>query len=620
MIKKRAFRAGFCLMLTVFTLLGGFSPRKAFGAVVRNSKFTTTAEMMNKLGTTDPGTWNPSYLTEVENTYWTFAPANMLGSKEITLDMAKNNYRNLEMLLDNGYTMSYDTLSAYCAEYLQKKNGEPDSFYTIMHNCLGNPYLIGRPAATVTATTYNGRDYSQVFDAAFYLAQHPELSASIGNNPPELLRHFVETGIGNGYAGNAAFNVQNYAAGIDSAVLQSQLSSAPYKALGAGKSAPVGKYSYSWANYYGRYLNHYTAGAMTEAGTKQTGDNTDMDIDSMMADGAEDNSAAIPKTVAATYTENSLKSVYTNEPVTKDRANLRPLAVMMPTDKAAQPSFGISYADILYEIMEEGGISRQMAIIPNWTGLSRIGNLRSCRLYYIYAAKEWDPILIHFGGVAYMKGVINGADMNNISGTYEYGVGGKAPGAGYFFRSSDRTAPHNAYISASGIQKACIQQGYSTSLRSGYYNPRHFNFAEETNDLSSAPGVMNATTIDLSDVFPYSGSSFSYDASQGVFLKNIHGKAQTDAVNGRQISFANVIVQSTKWSQLDKKGYLGFNMIDSSEDGYYFTKGKGIHITWKKTGDYSPTRYYDDAGNEIKLNTGKTYIGVAQKGRKPKFN
>ena len=306
--------------------------------------------------------------------------------------------------------------------------------------------------------------------------------------------------------------------------------------------------------------------------------------------------------------------------MTKDRANLRPLAVMMPTDKAAQPSFGISYADILYEIMEEGGISRQMAIIPNWTGLSRIGNLRSCRLYYIYAAKEWDPILIHFGGVAYMKGVINGADMNNISGTYEYGVGGKAPGAGYFFRSSDRTAPHNAYISASGIQKACIQQGYSTSLRSGYYNPRHFNFAEETNDLSSAPGVMNATTIDLSDVFPYSGSSFSYDASQGVFLKNIHGKAQTDAVNGRQISFANVIVQSTKWSQLDKKGYLGFTMIDSSEDGYYFTKGKGIHITWKKTGDYSPTRYYDDAGNEIKLNTGKTYIGVAQKGRKPKFN
>jgi hypothetical protein len=128
-----------------------------------------------------------------------------------------------------------------------------------------------------------------------------------------------------------------------------------------------------------------------------------------------------------------------------------------------------------------------------------------------------------------------------------------------------------------------------------------------------------ATTIDLSSVFPYSKSSFSYNAAQGVYYKSIHGGPQKDALNGTQISFANVIIQNTKWSQLDKKGYLGFTMIDSSEDGYYFTKGKCIHIRWTKTSDYSPTRYYDDAGNEIKLNTGKTYIGIAQKGKAPVF-
>ncbi len=589
----------------------------AYGAVSRNTKFTTTAEMMQKLGTTDAGTWNPSYLTEVENTYWSFAPANMLGKTGITLDMAKNNYRNLEMLLDNGYTMSYETLSAYCDEYLGKKNGEPDAFYNIMHGCLENPYLIGRPAAAVTATTYNGRDYSKVFDAAYYGAKHPEL----GGDPKELLRYFVETGIGNGEQGNAAFNVVSYAAEQDQAVLNSQMQSASFKALGAGKSAPLGKYSYSWANYYGKYLGHYTAGALTgnggSNGSGAASDGIDGDIDSMMADGAEDDSTPLPKTVTPVYKENSLKSVYTNESVTAAQANTRPLAVMMPTDKAAQPSYGISNADILYEIMEEGGISRQMAIIPNWTGLSRIGNLRSCRLYYIYAAKEWDPILIHFGGVAYMKGVIDAPDMNNISGTYEYGVGGKAPGAGQFFRTNDRQAPHNAYISASGIQKACVQQGYLTNLRSGYYNSKHFSFAEGVNDL---PSGESATSIDLSDVFPYSKSSFSYDASSGQYLKSIHGGAQKDAVNGKQLSFANVIIQNTKWSQLDKKGYLGFTMVDSTEDGYYFTKGKCIHINWKKAGAYSPTKYYDDAGQEIKLNTGKTYIGIAQKGRKPKYS
>ena len=606
---------GLCLSLFFVTA--------AFAAVTRNTRFTSASEMMQKLGTTDPGTWNPSYLTEVENAYWSFAPQSYLGSKEITLDMAKNNYRNLEMLLDNGYTLDYNTLSSYCEEYLGKKNGEKDAFYNIMSSCLNNPYLLGRPEATVTGTTYNGRDYSKVFDAAFYQAKHPEL----GGDSAALLRYFVETGIGNGEQGNASFDVKAYAAAEDAAVLNAQNQSASYRALGAGKSAPLGKYSYSWANYYGKYLGHYTPGVLTapvkgsDSSTSTAADEvkngSDTDIDSMMADGAEDNSTPLPKTVASAYKEGSTKSVYTNESVTSAQANTRPLAVMMPTDRAAQPSYGISRADILYEIMEEGGISRQMAIIPNWTDLSRIGNLRSCRLYYIYAAKEWDPILIHFGGVAYMKGVINAPDMNNISGTYEYGVGGKAPGAGQFFRTSDRQAPHNAYISASGIQKACMQQGYLTNLRSGFYNPKHFSFAEGVNDL---PGGESATSIDLSEIFPYSKSSFTYNAADGLYYKNIHGGAQKDAINGRQISFANVIIQNTKWSQLDKKGYLGFTMLDSTEDGYFFTRGKCIHIHWKKTGDYSPTKYYDDAGNEIKLNTGKTYIGIAQKGRNPKYS
>ncbi|MCR5251987.1 MAG: DUF3048 domain-containing protein [Lachnospiraceae bacterium] len=391
---------------------------------------------------------------------------------------------------------------------------------------------------------------------------------------------------------------------MDAAVKNNQLSSASYKSLGAGAAPPVGRYSYAWANYYGSYLGHYSAGAQT---LPSAGSSSDQ------------NAASAAKTVTGTYTAGAGKSVYTNEPVSAAAANVRPLAVMMPTDKAAQPSYGISRADVLYEIMEEGNISRQMAIIPSWQDLSRIGNLRSCRLYYIYAAKEWDPILIHFGGVAYMKGVIDAPDINNLSGTYEYGVGGKAPGAGYFFRSSDRSAPHNAYISASGIQKACTTLGYPVTLRSGYYNPSHFRFASGVNDLSSAPNAAAANTIDLSSVFPYTHPTFTYDASSGLYKKNIHGGAHTDAINGKQLAFANVIIQNTKWEQLDKKGYLGFNMLDTTEDGYFFTKGKCIHINWKKTGDYTPTRYYDDSGKEIELNTGKTYIGIAQKGKKVSF-
>lgn len=316
-----------------------------------------------------------------------------------------------------------------------------------------------------------------------------------------------------------------------------------------------------------------------------------------------------------------VRSVYTNEPVTAAQATLRPIAVMMPTDKVAQPSYGIGSADVLYEIMEEGNISRQMAIISNWQGLPQIGNLRSCRLYYIPAAKEWDPILIHFGGVFYMQGTIDAPDVNNLSGTYEYGVGGAAPGSGYFYRTQNRKAPHNAYISADGIQKACAQLGYQLTVREGYYNSKHFTFAEGVNTLDQYGGqAATANVIDLSKVFSYTKSSLTYDPVSGLYLKSLHGAPQKDGLTGQQIAFANVIVQNTTWAPLDAKGYLNFQMIDNLQDGYYFTKGKAIHIRWAKTSDYTPTKYYDDNGNEIQLNTGKTYIAVAQAGKQVAFH
>ena len=603
-MKKKVLSLSVMLMMIVTLVAGNYSPASADSGVVRNTIFTTMTDMKNKLGNSSVD-WSEVYLTEPENEYWTFADQSKPDSTVLTIDIAKNTYRSLEMLLDNGYTMDYNTLAAYCAEYLEKKEGVADSFYNIMSDCLNNPYLLNKPAANVTATTYNGRDYSKVFDANYYASTYPNVAASVGNDPAELLRDFVEKGINSGRVGNASFNVNSYAAQVDAEVMNTKKNSSAYKALGTGVAEPVGVYSYSLANYYGKYLGHY---------------NKVVSDDGSTAAPVKDESTSASKTVTGTYTENSTTSVYTGEAISSSIANQRPIAIMMPTDSAAQPSYGIGLADILYEIMEEGGISRQMAIIPNWKGYDRLGNVRSCRLYYIAAAREWDPILIHFGGVAYMKGTINASDINNISGTYEYGTGGKAPGAGYFFRTSDRKAPHNAYISSEGIEKACAKLGYQTSLRQGYYNAKHFTFASGTNDLSQYSSAQNASTIDLSNVFSYTKTSLNYDASTGLYKKNLHGKAQTDAITGKQLTFANVIVQNTSWQQMDKKGYLGFNMIDTSQDGWYCTKGKAIHVTWKKTSDYAPTVYYDDAGNEIQLNKGKTFIAIAQDGKEVKFN
>jgi acetoacetate decarboxylase len=74
----------------------------------------------------------------------------------------------------------------------------------------------------------------------------------------------------------------------------------------------------------------------------------------------------------------------------------------------------------------------------------------------------------------------------------------------------------------------------------------------------------------------------------------------------------NVLIEKCYYEVRDEKGYLAFQMHDTTKDGWFLTQGKMIHVTWKKEGDYKPTTFYDDNGKEITLNTGKTMWFVIQ--------
>lgn len=314
--------------------------------------------------------------------------------------------------------------------------------------------------------------------------------------------------------------------------------------------------------------------------------------------------------------EGMVKSFLSNEWVSEEVSNTRPIAVMFPTDKTAQPQYGISHADVLYECMEEGGISRQMGIIQDWESLEKIGNIRSCRLYYMFWMLEYDAILIHGGGIYTMAYLFDDPSVNNISGSGESGTGSGAPGNEYFFRTTDKKAPHNMFISNEGINKALKSLGYEKEIREKYHNPDRFKFANGTNTLKDGE---DAAKIDLSKVYPYSKPTLEYNEEEGVYYKSLHGEPQIDAANDEQLKFANVIVQITQSQNLsndpNSSDYKVFLCHDTTRGGYFFTKGKVIPIRWEKTSDRGATKYYDLDGNEIELNTGKTYIAVAQEER-----
>lgn len=307
--------------------------------------------------------------------------------------------------------------------------------------------------------------------------------------------------------------------------------------------------------------------------------------------------------------EGMVRSRITNEWVTEEVNNTRPLAIMTPNTKTAS-QYGISNADVVYECNVEGSITRLMWIIQDWKNADRLGNVRSCRDYYVYWAFEWDALYVHFGGPFYIDEVISRTDD----------IDGKT--SSNFWRAKDaKNATDNAYVDAAGIMTDIDRLGYALKLRDGYADEQHYRFAseKEPNDLSQYSDAIKADKIDMSPTYPVTNCYFIYNSDTGLYerFQHLAGASDgphTDLATGKQLTFKNVLIQNTYHEVRDDKGYLAFQCHDTTRDGWFFTNGKGIHVNWKKTSDYGATRYYDDTGNEIELNTGKTMVCIVEDG------
>lgn len=310
-----------------------------------------------------------------------------------------------------------------------------------------------------------------------------------------------------------------------------------------------------------------------------------------------------------------VRSRLTNEWVDEDVAQTRPIAVITPNEKDAFPQYGLSNASILYEANVEGRMTRMMAIYEGWDSLEKIGNIRSLRSYYAYWAFEWDAFIVHYGGPSlFINDLISQSTTQHLDGD----AGGADAAA--FYRDNSRSMPHNGYATGAGLLDAITQKDYSLSYR-GLADKDHYQFTNKAkpNTLEQyGSDAKNATYIDMSGCYPLTRCYFEYNDADGLYYRSQHLSGSSDgphldAGTGEQLKFKNIIVQNTKHEEIGG-GYLSFQCHDSTRDGWFFTGGKGVHITWEKSTDYGATRYYDDDGNEIVLNTGKTMVCIVEDG------
>jgi hypothetical protein len=295
------------------------------------------------------------------------------------------------------------------------------------------------------------------------------------------------------------------------------------------------------------------------------------------------------------------QSPLTGEWIDADIAANRPLAIMIDNTKSGLPQYGIGQADVIYEVPVEGSYTRLMAIFQDYENIERISSVRSCRHYFVYFALGYDAIYTHYGQAKYALDLLAKSYVDNVN-AMDGTVNSLA-----FERDSSRKAPYNAYTSGSGLTKAIESLGYRTTHEDGYEAP--FSFAEEEENVTLSDG------IDAGYVKPgyfVNKSWFEYDEESGLYLRYEFGSPQVDAATGEQLTAKNIIIQYCQWNDLgDSHGYINIDTM-SGGDGYYITEGKAVKITWKKDSETSATKYFNENGEEITFNRGKTWISVVR--------
>lgn len=331
---------------------------------------------------------------------------------------------------------------------------------------------------------------------------------------------------------------------------------------------------------------------------KATSDNTFSTEDEVTADEAEDTEdteeEAEEEEVAP---EGMYRSELTNEWISEDLKDQRPIAVMVDNEKTALPHYGLSQADIIYEMMNStlnDHITRFMVLVKDYDSIKQLGSVRSVRPTNLMIAPEWNAIVCHDGGPFYINTFLNNPYVDHFSGTFSRVKNGKPREFTEYILTGD--------MAKNFKNNSSIDRSYNE------YAPKeaHFQFASE-----SKPIELDGTDCTLVDLpFKHNGSQLDYDAESGTYLYSEYGSKHLDPGNGnKQLAFKNVILQKMSYSQLDEHGYMVWNCLASGQEGYYITNGKAIPITWTKTSDTERTVYRDLNGDEITINTGKTYIG-----------
>lgn len=269
----------------------------------------------------------------------------------------------------------------------------------------------------------------------------------------------------------------------------------------------------------------------------------------------------------------------------KSLENAPVFGVMIENSIPARPQSGLSQAEVVFEAIAEGGITRFLALYQQ-NKPKLLGPVRSVRGYYIDWASGFDASIAHVGGPGdALERMRDGKhkDMDEFLN------------AQTFWRSKNRYAPHNVYTNFTNLSTLGSSKGWNSS-----------NFEGFSRKEDSPAKEKNATQIQVNiSGFSYN-STYVYQENCNCYLRSQAGFTHTDA-NGTQISTKTLIVLKMENKLAADRYHNTYRNIGSGV-AIVFQDGVAQEIKWVKSSEDSPLILQNNDGSNFKINRGQSWI------------
>lgn len=298
----------------------------------------------------------------------------------------------------------------------------------------------------------------------------------------------------------------------------------------------------------------------------------------------------------------------------------RPLGIMIENHKKARPQSGLSYADIVYEAVAEGGITRFLALYY-CQDAGQIGPIRSARTYFIDFVSEYgsDPLYVHVGGAntpgpANTLGQINDYGWTGYNDLNQFSIGFPT-----FWRDYDRLGhpaetEHTMYSTTEKLWKFAATRGLTDVGKDGTLWTKGFvpyTFKEDV----SVSELAKKQTIHLefwskdSDYYV----DWIYNPSTNSYKRGTGGVFYIDRNNNQTLTTKNIVVLYMQESHAND-GYENNVHLLYKDKGVgkaiVFMDGARIGGTWRKDTRKSKTLIFDSNGTPIKFNKGTIWFNI----------